>query len=365
VRLGAALWKFWYVRGHITEGAGWLEEAFALPGTSPPGTRVDALYAAAWFAHLRGEHDRADAHGEEALALAREAADPLSSALALALVGARARHRGDLVEARQRYEAALANAREAGQTHFVAMFAQDVAGTATRQGDHARAAALYEEALTIWRGRADPWAVGVALLGVGDAALAGSDFARAAETFREALVLFEEHGDRAMVAACLFGLARVAALGGEPARGARLFGAAEALYEAAGIRFPPSDPAGFERAVASLRAALGEPAVVAAWAAGRELSLDEIVAEAGADIALSAGAANSGDVSPPAARHGLSPRELEVLRLIVTGETDRAIAAALFVSRRTVTSHVTSILVKLGVGSRSAAAAYAVRHRLA
>ena len=66
--------------------------------------------------------------------------------------------------------------------------------------------------------------------------------------------------------------------------------------------------------------------------------------------------------APPPGR--LTPREGEVLRLIAEGRTDREIADALFVSRRTVTTHVTSILGKLEVSSRSAAVAYSVRHGL-
>jgi predicted ATPase len=50
VRFGAALWKFWYVRGDLREASAWLERVFALPGTSPPGARAEALYGAGWFA---------------------------------------------------------------------------------------------------------------------------------------------------------------------------------------------------------------------------------------------------------------------------------------------------------------------------
>jgi DNA-binding CsgD family transcriptional regulator len=67
----------------------------------------------------------------------------------------------------------------------------------------------------------------------------------------------------------------------------------------------------------------------------------------------------------PADGHGLTPREVEVLRLLVEGMSDREIAAALFVSRHTAANHVASILGKLGVPSRAAAAAYAVRRGLA
>lgn len=63
--------------------------------------------------------------------------------------------------------------------------------------------------------------------------------------------------------------------------------------------------------------------------------------------------------------HGLTPREQEVLRHVASGLTNRAIAAELVISERTVDRHVSNILTKLGVASRTAAAAYAVEHRLA
>jgi DNA-binding CsgD family transcriptional regulator/tetratricopeptide (TPR) repeat protein len=66
----------------------------------------------------------------------------------------------------------------------------------------------------------------------------------------------------------------------------------------------------------------------------------------------------------PVARFDLTPRELDVLRLLAEGMTSQEIGAALFISPNTVNNHVTSILNKLGLDSRTAAAAYAVRHGL-
>jgi ATP/maltotriose-dependent transcriptional regulator MalT len=62
--------------------------------------------------------------------------------------------------------------------------------------------------------------------------------------------------------------------------------------------------------------------------------------------------------------HGLTPRELQVLRLVATGETNHAIAADLVLAQKTVDRHVTNIFAKLGVSSRAAATAYAYQHRL-
>jgi DNA-binding NarL/FixJ family response regulator len=64
----------------------------------------------------------------------------------------------------------------------------------------------------------------------------------------------------------------------------------------------------------------------------------------------------------PAERLGLTPRELEVLRLVAEGRSNRQIAEALFISAKTASVHVSNILAKLGVASRVEAAA--VAHRL-
>ena len=66
----------------------------------------------------------------------------------------------------------------------------------------------------------------------------------------------------------------------------------------------------------------------------------------------------------PARPHGLTPRELEVLRLVASGKTNKGIAAELFVSEKTVDRHVSNILTKLDVASRTAAAAFAFEHQL-
>jgi DNA-binding CsgD family transcriptional regulator len=62
--------------------------------------------------------------------------------------------------------------------------------------------------------------------------------------------------------------------------------------------------------------------------------------------------------------HGLTPRELQVLRLVAAGRTNKAIAAELVLSERTVDRHVSNIFTKLGLSSRAAATAYAYEHRL-
>ena len=85
----------------------------------------------------------------------------------------------------------------------------------------------------------------------------------------------------------------------------------------------------------------------------------EVVA-AGASLQRSSGPAETGP-RERSGQMGLTAREQEVLRLLADGRSDREIAQTLFVSRRTATTHVANILAKLGVSSRAAAAAHAIR----
>ena len=70
------------------------------------------------------------------------------------------------------------------------------------------------------------------------------------------------------------------------------------------------------------------------------------------------------EASVPAGLEHVTPRQIEVLRLVARGMTNNEIAEALFLSRRTVHAHLRSIFHKLGVGHRSAATRYAIQHGL-
>jgi DNA-binding NarL/FixJ family response regulator len=95
------------------------------------------------------------------------------------------------------------------------------------------------------------------------------------------------------------------------------------------------------------------------------MSPEAAVAEALTDAPPPATTPSTPTADGPAARAGLTPREREVLRLLAAGRSNREIGEALFVSPRTVQTHVTHLLAKLGLPSRTAAAAFAHEHGLA
>jgi DNA-binding NarL/FixJ family response regulator len=149
-----------------------------------------------------------------------------------------------------------------------------------------------------------------------------------------------------------------------PEHAARLFGAAAAWRAAAQAPLSPADRTVVDRDLGIARSKLGAVAFASAFADGERLTLEQAVTEAfpmmvaAAEPVVPPHLERSGEVE------GLTPREIDVLRLVAEGRSNRDIAEVLFISQRTVATHVTNILGKIGVSSRSAAAAYAIRQGL-
>jgi DNA-binding CsgD family transcriptional regulator len=150
---------------------------------------------------------------------------------------------------------------------------------------------------------------------------------------------------------CLAGLARDA---GGHREAARLFGAANAIRQRRGaVRFKVG-VAGYQASVAGLRDALGDQEFDAAWAEGAALSTEEAIAYA---------QRGRGERKRPASGWAsLTPAERDVVRLVSEGLGNKDIAARLFVSPRTVQTHLTHVYTKLGVTSRVQLVQEAARH---
>jgi DNA-binding NarL/FixJ family response regulator len=192
--------------------------------------------------------------------------------------------------------------------------------------------------------------------------LAQGDYGQAEAAFTETLAIWRRGGARHGTALCLIGLAGVACAVGQPSHAARLIGAAEALLDSTGARLETTDQADYQRILAAVSALLAPEALAATRAAGRLQPLDQVLAPEQPPTHPQRN--NAPPLAPAPNAAGLTPREVEVLRLVAAGLTNAQVAERLVISHHTVTVHLRTIYAKLGVSTRTAATRFAVDHGL-
>jgi len=149
-------------------------------------------------------------------------------------------------------------------------------------------------------------------------------------------------------------IAALAAQAGNHRETARMFGATHTLRQRMGVVRYQIYQASHEAAVSDVRSALGQQNFDAAWAEGAALSTDEAIAYA---------QRGRGERKRPTSGWGsLTPTERDVVRLLSEGLANKDIAARLFLSPRTVQSHLTHVYTKLGLASRVQLVQEAARH---
>jgi DNA-binding CsgD family transcriptional regulator len=371
LRLAGALGlsRFW--GAHITEGRAWLERALVAGGDKAPALlRVKALGSASLVASMQGEVGRGTELAREAVELAERSGDRAGRVWGLLMLSFAERYRANHKVALAHAETAVEEARRLDDDAlppFLLAFVLGRLGQETYElGDLSRAEAFLEEALDHWRRLGRPWGIGVVLGKLADTAQARGHEARAAALYRESLEYWRGQDNELGTVEVLTGLARLAGKKkGRPEAAVRLFSAAEAVQRQVGLTLAPAVRAKNEWALSTARAELGEEAFDAAWSAGGNLPLEQAVAEAHT-VAVESGRLLRAelDTRPSGALGALSPRELEVLKLVAAGLTNAQAAQELFLSPRTVNAHLNSIYHKLGVSSRTAATRFAVEHGL-
>jgi DNA-binding CsgD family transcriptional regulator len=180
------------------------------------------------------------------------------------------------------------------------------------------------------------------------------DFEEAERCFAASLEIDVTRTQQWHVASALEGLGEVAARRRRPARAARLLGAASQIRSELGVPLEPALCPRFERLTKSVRESLGEATFTREWEQGQKLSVAELITSGGTEHQADDGAKQA-DRSTGI----LSAREIEILRLVASGRSSKEIADAVFISPRTVTTHISNIFAKLDVHDRGAAIAQA------
>jgi predicted ATPase/DNA-binding CsgD family transcriptional regulator len=409
-RLVGALWIYWKLHNNFVEGTRRLELALALPGERRTTTWARARTALGYMIYqdfrtttaysdaqemleeaLEVWHELGDQHGiamaleelmaihfnlgdfarawacgEDALAIYRALADDYGIFNSLWILGVVSLKAGDLARSRAELHEAIEIANQ---------LAPDLPGLPRRylawlmaaEGDLARACEMMEELLDESRGDEREWFTAGPLDDIGWLSLQLDDRARAASAFAEELAVGARVRDDWYTARGVLGLAVVAWQMGQAERAAILLGVADGI---AHLEYLDNDVTTYflltyEHMVESLRGELGGLALKEARLVGRMLPRPQAIAQALAEADVPVTSLDRDAMEIVSIFERLTAREAEVLRLVARRLTDGEIADALFISRRTVGSHVMHILEKLGANNRREAGALAARMGLA
>jgi predicted ATPase/DNA-binding NarL/FixJ family response regulator len=301
--------------------------------------------ALAW----QGDADAARAAASEALEGGDDELGSLNAGLAHTALGMAALAVGDAAAARNATAAACRHATGA-PPGMAALSRAFSAQAALADGDLSAARRAADEAITTAAGWYSMWA----LITRARVALAQDEPDQAERDAHDALACATEFDAQLGISDVLECLAALAGEAGSHREAVRLFGAAHAIRQRMGaVRFQVWD-AGYEDSLAQLRNAMGQPGFDSTWAEGAALSSEEAIAYAQRG--------RGRRKRPTSGWASLTPTERDVVRLVGEGLGNNDIATRLFVSPRTVQSHLTHVYTELGLTSRVQLAQEATRH---
>ena len=347
IDLATSVGWYWITRA-TTEGVRWLDD-LAVCGQGHPEAQFWAYFLRGFLAVLKADATAAGPAIERAVATARNLAQPILLSQSLSMASIAANLAGDRPSAMRLLDdaAIVTGPLDDFPARIALLQAQALNGFF--EGDIEAVNAAASEGVRLSRDVGDLYSLEMMLLNRGGTALFAGDLGQAKAFYLEALKIAQRIDDRVAQYALLDGLGCVAAGSGQARLAARLLGAAETVRTQAGASLIPILAPSIARAEESAIAAVGPSKFEAEVNAGKRLTRDEAIRLAlGEPARVAAVAAANGD-----ARALLGKREAEVARLVAEGLSNKQIGARLFISERTVDSHVRSILNKLGFNSRA------------
>ncbi|MEA2574837.1 MAG: hypothetical protein QOH93_2135 [Chloroflexia bacterium] len=360
LRLVNAMSSFWDLRGYLHEQH---EQITAMLSRATQTTDKKAyarlLLAAGRSETMAGNEGRGKQYLEEGLSRLRDSGDTEGIVSALAALGHTTVHLDEIDAAEACFEECLAIHTASGNRRGIAHTLGRQADLAMHKGDIDRARQKFSEALALAREVHAPILIADLLTGTGYVRAQEGEYDGAVEGLCEAIEIMQEMEAIQGIAYAVGVLGKAAYMQDRHEQAARVFAAASTLFDRCGLPLEPplhTDPAEYRVYLDDLRGTLGERAFNSAWGKGRKLRVAEVLAEY-----RGTAVAEATESQPPA---GMTPREIEVLRLIAAGMTNSEAADALTVSPHTVNMHLRSIYGKLGVTSRSAATRFAVANNL-
>jgi predicted ATPase len=277
LRLAEAVWRFWTVRGHASEGKRRLEAALAAD-QRPTGARAHALNAAVSFAVDHKEYETGRRYAEDALVIHEKLGDAWGVARSVFMIGYTAIESGDFETAKPCFEKAVALLSDLGYEHYVGLATFNLSWAYQELGQRERAGALAEENLCRARSIGSEPLEAHALVELALYAREEGQADESLELLRRAVPILRDLGD---VQGLLDGLSRFASVRAQarcPELAARLLSGSLALYEHVGLEVPLYQAKRDEVTLGLIHEQLDEAALAEAWARGQALTLDEALA---------------------------------------------------------------------------------------
>lgn len=319
--------------------------------------------------YFQGSYDQCEACWTEGVRILRNLHDVQGEALITSNLGALALDRGDPERAKELLTRTLALQRQLGDRRSTAFTLTNLGEVWFRSNDFTITGELYTEAVTLFREFGDPRSEAIVLTSLARLALADDATADAAGMIATSTLTLAAIGDASSATDNIELLANVAVRCRAFPEAGELFGAAESIRRTIDAPVRASLQAENDEGIATVKRMMDETSFAAAYQRGQALDFaasTERVSVIARHIV--AHARSRAPVLPPSTTievlndpHHLTGREREVLRLLSDGRSTGEIAAMLFISPRTASTHVTNILSKLDVTSRAAAVAYAMR----
>ena len=360
--MGAALWRWWLLRGRLSYGRAWLGRLLARAGQRHDESAGRAFCSAALLAAENGDYGEAVRQARLALRILEPLGAPDRTATAATVLGSAYRYLGDLAAARRSFAMAMKLRAGLGDRRALSAALNNMALLEVDDGDLARARELFEQALVIKRQLGERRSLAIGLANLGDLLTRISEWEAAARALAEAAALAADLGNPQLIGTVQCNLGNIATHQREWAEAAGHYAAAVAAYqEKAGHGHDAVEAlTGLGRACYRLgRPDEGAGHLRAAEALAGELGNPQRLAEVRASLAETSGAA-AGPLPG-----GLTARQAEVLRLLAAGMSNKQIAAELYLSPATVERHLATIYRKLSLAGRVEATRYALAHGLA
>ena len=279
LRLASALYRFWYVRGYLSEGLRWLETALALAGDVPDDLRAKVCTAAGVLTWALGDAAPSHAYHEESLGLYRALGDNVGIARALANLGLVASQEENYALARALLEESLALYREVGTPSDVALMLNNLGNLLIEQKEFAAARSYCEESLHLSRISHNEKMINASLHNLGVVAEKMKNHSVALKYYLESLTRQQEFGDSHGIALTMRGVARIAGIHCKYEVMTLLLAAQEAHAATSGVLlFSEYQGDDYAELIRQAKEKLGSGQFDALWFQGRAMSLETITA---------------------------------------------------------------------------------------